>query len=137
MTNDFIKHDPKFLPAFSDDAIIEINVRGYEGQRPFRTGPDYRVDEPWMVNGWEHSNGFHDIIEFRLVSGTMTYQGKSYDSKATRPERRLKPRPVIDTTPPADELRDLLKEAIDVLHCHHRNTHKPLLDKLRNARSKL
>lgn len=35
------------------------------------------------------------------------------------------------------ELRALLKEVLDVLHCHHRNTHKPLIERVRTYRSKL
>ena len=35
------------------------------------------------------------------------------------------------------ELKALLKEVVDVLHCHHRNTHKPLLERVRKLRSQL
>ena len=35
------------------------------------------------------------------------------------------------------EVRALLKEVIDVLHCHHRNTHKPLLERVRQLRKNL
>lgn len=47
-------------------------------------------------------------------------------SKITSPNRD----PVI-------ELRSLLKEMLDVLQCHHRNTHKPLIERVRNYRSML
>lgn len=43
----------------------------------------------------------------------------------------------VGTSPTKPELRALLKECVDVLHCHHRNTHKPLIDKLRKARARL
>lgn len=38
---------------------------------------------------------------------------------------------------PAVELRALLKEVLDVLQCHHRNTHKPFIERVRTYRSKL
>lgn len=38
---------------------------------------------------------------------------------------------------PNVELRGLLKEVLDVLHCHHRNTHKDLIGRVRAYRNQL
>lgn len=38
---------------------------------------------------------------------------------------------------PNVELKALLKEVLGVLRCHHRNTHKPLIDRVHNYRSRL
>lgn len=192
----FITYDPTLTaPAFSGSAEVEIKTR---------SGRVIHVDEPWMMEGWNHTGGPNDIMEFRLVKGSMTpqkkpapkvemseierdarifcglppYRGWSntsqgdpyFDSScrgkygdaawaaqvksvveredairaaaeqiATVDEiARKRDLPVNRPSRDKDvELKALLKEVIDVLHCHHRNTHKPLLERVRKYRSSL
>lgn len=194
----FIVYDPSLLPpAFSDNARIEIKNRSGAVQTCWY--------EPWTLVGWNHTGGPLDILEFRLLRGTMTKQkpvppkvempaiesdarmfcglpphsgsnpcaGDGYFDNACRAKygeaawaaacesvracekqlrematsikqvneiaaRRGLPIKVAGAErDPNVELKALLKEVIDVLHCHHRNTHKSLLARLREYRSSL
>lgn len=60
----FIKHDPHGpLPAFSPKAMVEIKARD---------GRQYIEAEPWMLVGWNHTGSKHDILEYRMVKGSMS-----------------------------------------------------------------
>jgi hypothetical protein len=60
----FIKHDPTSTgPYFSENALIEVKTRD---------GRVMTADEPWLLTGWIHTGWVNDIMEFRLLGGTMT-----------------------------------------------------------------
>lgn len=194
----FTKYNPCFeAPAFSEDAVVEVKTRG---------GHVSRDEKPWEFIGWEHTGSQLDIMEFRLVRGSMTAQKPKvsthsmseiekdarifcglppyhtwsnlsqgdprfdtaarhkYGDKAWAAEvkrlvenedairRSAEQAAEIDEIArrrglainvagrerdPNVELRGMLKEVIDVLQCHHRNTHEDLIARVRNYRSQL
>ena len=66
----FTKYDPNLLPpAFSDDARIEIKTRAGQVQTC--------AYEPWTLAGWNHTGGVNDILEYRLLRGSMSAQKES------------------------------------------------------------
>lgn len=68
----FQSHDGTPISVqFSDDAELDIKTRG---------GQVYRnVCQPWSLAGWEHADVACDIMEFRVVRGSIT---KPKDSNA-------------------------------------------------------
>ncbi len=60
------------------------------------------------------------------VIGVLHYGGRIEDKNS-----------LVEKKPINNELRNILKECIDVLHCHHRNTHKSLIERLRKLKGQL
>lgn len=55
-------------PYFSDDARIEIKTRDGRVQTCY--------SEPWTLVGWHHTNSRNDIMEFRVLRGSVTMPKK-------------------------------------------------------------